>query len=92
MRCRKCRQRFYAKKLTAHGVQVEKPAASARPLLKRHKSTRRNARLMRVLIAVAVFGVMFLIFFAFLRFLSNEHSSEENSATQSRSVVPSLMG
>jgi hypothetical protein len=41
-----------------------------------------------MLITVAVFGVMFLIFFAFLHFLSNDRSAEDGSAAQSWSARP----
>jgi hypothetical protein len=41
-----------------------------------------------MLITVAVFGVMFLIFFAFLHYLSNDRSTEDGSPAQSWSVQP----
>jgi len=94
MRCRKCRHRFYTAdalltRILPTGAQLEKPVVAARHSTGRHKSSpRRNAHLVRVLVTVAVFGVMFLIFFAFLHFLSNEHSSEDNSPLQSGVILP----
>jgi len=81
MRCRKCRHRFYSTDSPTRRVQIERTAPVARTSPKRHKSSRNTARLMRVLVTVAVFGVMFLIFFAFLHYLSIDHPGEDNSSS-----------
>lgn len=79
MRCRKCRHRFFSTDSPTRRLDMERPAPTARTTSKRHHSSRRTGRLMRVIITVAVFGVMFLIFFAFLHYLSIEHPGEDNS-------------
>jgi len=83
MRCRKCRQRFYSTDSpTRRVLESERSAPVARTSSKRHRSSRHTARLVRVLVTLAVFGVMFLIFFAFLHYLSIEHPGEDSSSSQ----------
>jgi hypothetical protein len=73
-RCRKCRHRFYSSEAPPPAVEGSK--RSGRPQLDpRDEAKRRRKRLLRGLIAVAIFAVMFLIFLMILNYLTSDRGA-----------------
>jgi hypothetical protein len=70
-RCRKCRHRFYSSETPPPAAEGSKRSGRAQldPL---HEAKRRRKRLLRGLIAIAIFAAMFLIFLMILNYLTSD--------------------
>ncbi len=75
-RCRKCRQRFY---YPAVGELARRNSGLAQKKGVKVRDFRRRKRVMRRIIAVAVFVVMFSLFGLFLRHISQDHPPQSNA-------------
>jgi hypothetical protein len=77
-RCRKCRLRFYAPELSEVTVGVTtSPGSIHRSQLVTNPGSRK--RLVRRLLAIAVFTVMFIIFWFYLKYLTTDRTPPDNS-------------
>jgi ribosomal protein L37AE/L43A len=77
-RCRKCRLRFYSPRyaqITTHATKKSDRSGKAAKRL----DFRRRKRLIRRLITIAVFVVMFAMFGLFLRHIMEDHPPANNS-------------
>jgi hypothetical protein len=77
-RCRKCRIRFYAPGSAELAVGATASGKSI-PGSQLVSSTRSRKRLIRRLLAIAVFTVMFVIFWFYLRYLTTDRVPSDNS-------------
>jgi hypothetical protein len=86
-RCRKCRLRFYAPGFAALTASA---AGSPSSLHRGHvaPSVRNRRRLIRRLIAVAIFTLMFVIFWFYLRYLTTDRVPADTS--EMNSPLPTL--
>jgi len=76
-RCRKCRQRFFlprSAQITTHATRKSDRSGKAGKRL----DFRRRKRLIRRLITIAVFVVMFGMFVLFLRHITEDHTPASN--------------
>jgi hypothetical protein len=88
-RCRTCRQRFFASDSTEPGPQqVVQSNHSHRPA--KLMSTRSKKRLVRRLVVISIFAVAFIVFWLFLRYLTTEKSSSQDSGAVSSHLTCSL--
>jgi preprotein translocase subunit SecG len=77
-RCRSCRKRFYASDSTESGQrQVDKSKHTHRPA--KFMSDRSKKRLIRRLVVISIFALAFIVFWLFLRYLTTEKSSSQDS-------------
>jgi hypothetical protein len=86
-RCRKCRHRFYSSETPPPAVEGAK--RSGRPQLDPlHEAKRRRKRILRGLIAIAIFAAMFLIFLMILSYLTSDKGApKEIGQLQSLSAI-----
>jgi hypothetical protein len=86
-RCRKCRHRFYSSETPPPAAEGTKRSGRAQldPI---HEAKRRRKRLLRGLIAVAIFAAMFLIFLMILSYLTSDKGApKEIGEIQSLSAI-----
>lgn len=77
-RCRKCRLRFYAPDLSDLNVSpVAQPHSVHRSAL--HTRARNRRRTVRRLITIAIFTLMFAIFWFYLRYITADRTPADNS-------------
>lgn len=76
-RCRQCRRRFYAE--IKAGASEEPAPAKHSHRLRGFIDPRKKKRLLRRLVVVSIFGVAFLVFWLFLRYLTTEHAPAPDS-------------
>jgi multidrug efflux pump subunit AcrB len=86
-RCRQCRQRFFAS--VAFASETEGGASNRSQRSALHLSTRTRKLLVRRLIVISIFAVMFVIFWLFLRYLTTERSPSVDSGAVSSHLTSS---
>jgi hypothetical protein len=84
-RCRKCRHRFYSSETPPPATEGSKGRAQLDP---RDEAKRKRTRLLRGLIAIAIFAAMFLIFLMILNYLTADKGApKEIGKVQSLSTI-----
>jgi predicted RNA-binding Zn-ribbon protein involved in translation (DUF1610 family) len=87
-RCRNCRQHFYASKPSESGSQ--QMVSSKHSLLPtKIMSTRKKKRMVRRLVMISIFAVAFLLFWLFLRYLTSEKGTSQDSGVVSPRLTSS---
>ncbi len=76
-RCRKCRYRFYASLLAEINGRIGPSNSTHRGASLTRARNRR--RLVRRLITIAIFTVMFIIFWLYLRYITTDRLPPDNS-------------
>ena len=77
-RCRKCRRRFFLPRVTEIAGHIKGQSNRGNKDAK-HLNFRKRKRLVRRLITIAVFVVMFSLFGLFLRRLTEDHQAPSSS-------------
>lgn len=87
LRCRRCRQRFYA----AVSARAKEELVRAKHSHRAHGliHSRKRQRLLRRLVIVSIFAVAFVVFWIFLRYLTSEHAPAPESRANDRVHVSS---
>jgi putative flippase GtrA len=78
-RCRECRIRFYGAKSAALETSASDHSSKSRQWSFGQASPSEHRRLMRRLTLFAIFALAFIIFWFFLRFLTAEHGSSDQT-------------
>jgi len=88
-RCRKCRLRFYSSETPSSDVEGAKHHTPTNRSNRELTKVRRR-RLLRALIAIAIFAAMFVVFLILLKYLTADKASQKDSRTVRPTVVKSL--